>query len=40
VRRPPLANRTESQRILGEVRRRAVSESLEDDFALATFTFL
>ena len=37
---PPVAGRTEAQRLLAEARGRAVSEELEDDFSLMAFKFL
>ena len=36
---PPVAGKSEPQRLLEEVRSRSVREHLEDDFALMTFTF-
>jgi serine phosphatase RsbU (regulator of sigma subunit) len=37
---PPEAGKTESRRLFGEVRKHSLSETLEDDFALMTVTFL
>jgi serine phosphatase RsbU (regulator of sigma subunit) len=37
---PPVDGRTEPQRLLAEARARALSEDLEDDFALMAFKFL
>ena len=36
---PPVPGRPESQRVLGEVRKRALSDNFEDDFTLLTLTF-
>jgi serine phosphatase RsbU (regulator of sigma subunit) len=36
---PPVPGRPESQRLLGEVRKRLVNENFEDDFALVALSF-
>jgi serine phosphatase RsbU (regulator of sigma subunit) len=37
---PPIPGTPEPQRLLGEARKRAIGETLEDDFALIAFQFL